>query len=96
MLRQFTDARGISWRVWDVWPTRMSQSATATNVSDMVVAFPDRDFVDGWLCFESSAEKRRLAPIPPEWETCEPCVLEELCMRAGFITPTPRRGFSLG
>ena len=26
----------------------------------------------GFLCFESPTEKRRLCPIPPDWETCPP------------------------
>lgn len=55
-----------------------------------MVAFPTRDLNDGWLCFESPTEKRRLAPIPPDWETCEPCLLQDFCGKAGYITrPTP-------
>jgi hypothetical protein len=26
------------------------------------------DFSNGWLCFESSGDKRRLAPVPDAWE----------------------------
>ena len=32
----------------------------------------------GFLCFESSAEKRRLCPIPSDWETCPPERLDVL------------------
>ena len=96
MLREFKDASGTSWRVWDVYPSsgRSSQRSTppdTTQGTDAMAVFPTRNLNDGWLCFESATEKRRLAPIPPEWETCEPCVLEDLCGRAGYITrPTPR------
>jgi hypothetical protein len=30
----------------------------------------------GWLCFEAGAEKRRLTPIPPDWQRCPPTQLE--------------------
>ena len=92
MIRQFTDAKGTRWRVWDVWPTPRTSSTGSMSASDAVVAFPDRDFAAGWLCFECDTEKRRLAPIPPEWEMCEECVLEEMCARAGYVTSTPRDG----
>jgi len=36
----------------------------------------------GWLVFESGAERRRLAPIPPAWEARPECDLERLCERA--------------
>jgi hypothetical protein len=31
---------------------------------------------DGWLCFEASAEKRRLTPIPGDWLRCDERCLE--------------------
>lgn len=31
----------------------------------------------GWLCFEASREKRRLAPIPGDWLRCAVARLEE-------------------
>ena len=30
------------------------------------------EFSDGWLCFESEGEKRRLAPVPEGWEQAGP------------------------
>jgi hypothetical protein len=95
MLRHFTDAQGVRWRVWDVWPT--ARTASASLMRDVAVAaFPGQSLADGWLCFECDDEKRRLAPIPPEWETCDDCVLEELCARAGYVTRTPRSSSSIG
>jgi hypothetical protein len=36
----------------------------------------------GWLCFEATLEKRRLAPIPGDWERCGTARLEEYCREA--------------
>jgi hypothetical protein len=30
------------------------------------------EFSNGWLCFESEGEKRRLAPVPEGWEEAGP------------------------
>ncbi len=30
------------------------------------------EFSRGWLCFESEGEKRRLAPVPPDWHEAGP------------------------
>jgi hypothetical protein len=93
MLREFTDGRGTSWRVWDVYPSpRTSASARADSDSEVLHVFPSKDHSEGWLCFESATEKRRLAPVPPEWETCDFTVLEQLCGRAGYISRTTPPG----
>jgi hypothetical protein len=36
----------------------------------------------GWLCFEAPVEKRRLTPIPTDWERCPTTRLEEYCRSA--------------
>ena len=36
----------------------------------------------GWLCFEAPVEKRRLSPIPSDWERCPTARLEEYCRAA--------------
>lgn len=36
----------------------------------------------GWLVFDSGAERRRLTPIPPGWETATEAELEQLCRLA--------------
>lgn len=44
----------------------------------------------GWLCFESSYEKRRLTPIPGDWLTCALTSLEQYCSAAlRAIRPSP-------
>jgi hypothetical protein len=36
----------------------------------------------GWLAFESASERRRLSPIPPQWELASASELADLCARA--------------
>ena len=43
----------------------------------------------GWLTFESAAERRRLSPIPSGWETATEAQLAALCARASTV-PTRR------
>ena len=45
-------------------------------------------FSGGWLIFESGAERRRLSPIPSDWESAPEDQLSDLCARA--IAPRPR------
>lgn len=44
-------------------------------------------FERGWLCFESSSEKRRLAPIPQDWMRCRETQLERYCRQAATVRP---------
>jgi hypothetical protein len=61
-LREFTDAAGSLWRVWDVRPEKMHAPTRAEDHLQSVI--------NGWLAFEPAAggEKRRLSPIPARWE----------------------------
>jgi hypothetical protein len=98
MLREFTDVEGKNWRVWDVYPNaRVSSQWQAATDNDSTTPFPTRQLSEGWLCFESDHEKRRLAPIPPQWEVCDFAELASLCQRAGYVSRhTPERGTSPG
>ena len=33
----------------------------------------------GWLCFESNGEKRRLAPVPENWNRADEIELADFC-----------------
>ena len=49
---------------------------------------------DGWLCFDADGDRRRLTPIPPDWEECPPGALESYCrlaMPARVASRSPRR-----
>lgn len=88
MLREFRDTSGKTWRVWDVYPSVRGKSSEAgtDDTSQLAAPFPNRALSDGWLCFECGSEKRRLTPVPPDWEICGAPALERLCARAGYIS----------
>jgi hypothetical protein len=46
------------------------------------------EYASGWLCFETSGEKRRLAPVPELWHRADDETLEQWC---GIATPALRR-----
>ncbi len=81
-VREFTDSKGVEWRVWDVRPEHMHP---ATRTEDFL-----SNLQDGWLAFESPTEKRRLeAPYPADWTSCRIPDLESLCQKAKAVV---RRG----
>lgn len=86
MLRGFTDSTGVEWRVWEVFPTKAGQAFIDSSHTSL----KETPFANGWLCFESPAEKRRLAPIPVGWEFNDPPFLEELCRKAAPVTSKRR------
>lgn len=84
-LREFTDAAGRPWTVWSVHPSsdvrlRSTPAATTPDEHDLLR--------NGWLVFETPGERRRLVPIPLDWDVVDDLALEELCTRA---TPVPTR-----
>jgi hypothetical protein len=87
--REFVDDAGTSWRVWD---TRPMVANTLRAVSP--------GFAGGWLTFESRDERRRLAPIPPDWEFVTREQMTECCTRASparhpdTLTSEDRRGLA--
>jgi hypothetical protein len=75
MLREFTDDDGLTWRVWDVTPSLHDRlSPSAQQISLRVPS--------GWLCFESARERRRLTPIPENWDTLDEGALKKMCAEA--------------
>lgn len=46
----------------------------------------------GWLCFMSDQEKRRLNPVPEDWERCPDESLAEYCERARSVTSVLPQG----
>src|SRR5688572_22539915 len=43
-------------------------------------------YAQGWLCFESHQEKRRLSPIPDDWTTCSDERLEAYARRGERVS----------
>ncbi|HEX8946126.1 MAG TPA: hypothetical protein VF785_23525 [Gemmatimonadaceae bacterium] len=58
-MRTITDAAGVEWTVFEV--RRDGQT------TDQWSYLPE-EFGDGWLCFESQFSKRRLTPVPADWQ----------------------------
>jgi hypothetical protein len=77
-VRDFVDANGISWRVWPVTPDALQPRTAAEDYLG--------EYGEGWLCFESASERRRLARYPKDWETLSN---EDLCslLSAAAIVP---------
>lgn len=70
-IRDFTDAGGVAWQVWATTPMRGEVRP---------------QFASGWLAFESGSERRRLVPIPTEWEEVEDVRLCELLAQSIPVT----------
>ena len=69
--REFADDAGTVWRVWDTHPL------AADTLRSVLPSY-----ATGWLTFESSSERKRLAPIPPDWESASEELLIHWCARA--------------
>lgn len=97
-LREFLDAHGVAWQVWDVVPVaadrrrgrerrlrpRRTRERRCRHDPDALRALHKSA---GWLAFESKHEKRRLRPIPEGWPTQSDADLQQLLADA---EPAPR------
>jgi hypothetical protein len=43
------------------------------------------EFTYGWLCFETTGEKRRLAPVPEGWDRADDETIEQWCCVAKAV-----------
>ena len=80
MLRGFKDSTGVEWRVWEVVPSRAAIGTSPRAQSR--TSLTSTPYANGWLCFESGEEKRRLAPIPDGWEVRPPAEIALLLEEA--------------
>ena len=70
-MREFRDDAGVEWVVF----------LTARSVA-RDHHLPE-EYREGWLAFEAAhGEKRRIAPVPPDWESLSDRELSALCRRA--------------
>lgn len=77
--RIFTAPDGTVWQAWSVVPgDHADWPAQARSQLPPSMA-------EGWLCFESSAGKRRLHPIPPGWEARSDADLWGFCTLADAV-----------
>lgn len=80
-VRDFVDESGVKWRVW---PVLRSSIHPKTAIEDFL-----GDYGEGWLCFESPHERRRLARFPDDWDKMSDVDLCKLLARAAVV---PTRG----
>jgi hypothetical protein len=99
--RQITDREGVTWDVWEVHPTLAERRSLRDRRTEGRVTRDRRiynqqrasvrdDLRWGWLAFQSVVERRRRAPIPPDWEHLGEAELLEVLDRAERTGP-PRR-----
>jgi len=99
--REFTDTNGVRWQAWEVIPTTAErrdarerhEGALQTEerrTRRQLRVRMDGGLAQGWLVFESAAEKRRLRPIPPGWTEQTDEELARLCGTAE-MAPRPTR-----
>jgi len=79
-VREFRDVAGIQWSVFRATPH--------TSPSKREKILPE-SFRLGWLVFECETERRRLAPVPENWEALTDRELAQLCTLADVV---PARG----
>ena len=72
-MRQFRDESGIEWKV--------SLTPRGSDAVSKEHYLPEA-YRGGWLVFESANEKRRLAPVPADWEQMPEADLAALCSKA--------------
>jgi hypothetical protein len=76
-VRDFVDVSGVSWRVWPVTPESLQPKTAAEDYLG--------DYGEGWLCFESGSERRRLARYPTDWENLPDAELAALLSAAAIV-----------
>jgi hypothetical protein len=79
-VRDFVDAEGVSWKVWPVVPEELQPKTAAEDYLG--------EYEAGWLCFESTVERRRLPEYPKNWEQLSE---SELCALLRLATVVPKR-----
>ena len=73
-MRTFVDGSGTEWEVREI------REAALSIVPRRHLPHPE--YADGWLLFSSSAERRRIAPFPPDWQMLPDSELARWCAQA--------------
>ena len=97
--RSFHDELGREWEVWEVVPTaverriakavRRPATVERRKLNETRVVVPDR-LQKGWLAFQSGRDRRRLAPIPADWQEMTAGELLDLLNQADRRVKTRR------
>lgn len=97
--RVFRDEMGREWDVWEVVPTAVERriakpaerppGVERRKVRESRVVVPE-PLQKGWLAFQCGRERRRLSPIPTDWENLTNSELIELLSQADKRTRARR------
>jgi hypothetical protein len=82
-LREFVGDDGKEWQVWDTRPAASSPNAIMPApylVGEITRISKKRE--RGWLTFTADADRRRLSPIPKDWETADEASLRTMLAAA--------------
>jgi len=81
-MREIRDDAGVEWMVYEVQRTEGVKSGGPE------LPEPLRN---GWLCFESASEKRRLTPVPSGWHGLPDADLSTLLADAMLVRRPAQR-----
>ena len=90
-LREFVGDDGQNWQVWDTRPSASAGDSPKGDVQEGPVGktaelpLISKKREAGWLTFTSAAERRRLSPIPDDWERADETLLRALVRTADRI-----------
>jgi hypothetical protein len=99
--RTFVDVMGVDWEVWEVYPRLVErrllrERRAARRGSDERRHVPvgratlPRQILGGWLAFQSKHERRRVIPVPDDWEDLSDRELQALLVHSR-LSSRPRR-----
>jgi len=99
--REFTDILGKQWIVWEVYPRllerrlmheRRAQSRDTTDRRHEWVgrATLPRQILGGWLALQNETERRRVTPVPDDWEEFDDREFRSL-LALSTLSSRPRR-----
>lgn len=64
--RKLIDPSQQAWDVWEVVPSRVDDRPGDPGPMHRRIVVPS-ELQAGWLAFQSQTERRRIAPVPPDW-----------------------------
>lgn len=76
----FTDAEARSWEV---------RAIRDPLLPERRARFLNPAYSAGWLLFTSGSERRRFAPLPPDWSSASEAQLRQWCAGATLVPPSP-------
>ena len=99
--KTFVDVLGAEWEVWEVYPRlverrllreRRAEGRGSKERRHVPAGRPTlpRQILGGWLAFQSKHERRRVLPVPDDWEDLDDRELQALLSRSQ-LSSRPRR-----